>query len=166
MTIGIHVKLGQAEINFEGEREELAPALEAIMNSLTDTPLFQNCLNDAPAVVIPSDAPDSNKPTAPEPTLSLSVAQIATSLNVDNGPSLVRASAGYLTLVAGKTIFNRGELLDAMKAAPRFCRSSYTKNLTRTILNLQKDGTLIECSKDSYCLSAEAQKKLEDQLGN
>jgi hypothetical protein len=95
--------------------------------------------------------------------LQLSTTSIATKLSCTSGPELVIAAATHLTLCKKNEVFSRKQLLDDMKTASGFYRSTYRDNLTKYLKTLLKDK-LNERSTGQYALSASARKELESNL--
>jgi hypothetical protein len=84
---------------------------------------------------------------------------IAAKLKSNSAPELMIAAAAHLTLVANKPEFSRKELLEAMKSASGYYKSSMTNNFGNCANGRVRAGELVEVRKGHYALSP---KKLGD----
>lgn len=91
-------------------------------------------------------------------------ATLAAKLGGGSGPELMMSAAARLTFVLGKEKFHRKDLLDEIKSASSYYKSSYSSNLSSLLDGLIKAGKLMEPSKDNYSLSAESLKSIEAQF--
>ncbi len=90
---------------------------------------------------------------------------LADKLSVKDGPGLIIAAVAHLFFVKGQEKFNRSDLLREMKSASGYYKPSYGGgNLSKYLVTLGKKNQLIEQSKDTYVLSANATKDLEAKL--
>lgn len=144
----IRIKMGPIEIEFEGSEDFLKSELPTLIANVSA--LYQSA-------DIPED--DATSGTAPPSSqgsdLQLSTNSIAAKLHCKSGPELAVAAAAHLTLVAGKQVFTRKELLDEMKTASGYYKSSYMSNLTKTLNQLVK-SKFNEPSNGKYALTAAA----------
>jgi hypothetical protein len=83
---------------------------------------------------------------------------IAAKLAANTGPKLLMAAAAHLGLVAKKETFTRDEILEQMKSATGYYKSTYVGNLTKSVGTAIKDGNLSEHSKNVYALTPSTQQ--------
>ena len=163
MACKIGIKIGNVEINYEGEesffRDELPKMISSITVLMKDKDL---CLPKPEAT---TSSPEKNTPGNGR-KVDLSVANIAKKIGQKNGPDLVLAAAGYLTFVEGIESFTRGQLWAKMKTAPSLNHASFNNNLTKYINGLVDSGLFIQNAAGKYALSPNGLAKLESALGN
>src|SRR5207245_11520222 len=89
---------------------------------------------------------------------------LAARLKAASGPELIVAASARLTFVLGHRSFRRKQILEEMRTASGYFRSTYSANLTKYLRSLAKAGTLIEASQGMYALSAAKREELERLL--
>lgn len=155
MSSKIRIKIGSVEVEYEGPEEylkkELPNLLEAVLKLSKEIGIAETTNNA-------STFADSNgKVQGTTETLAAKLAS-------KSGGDLLEAAAAQLTLVQGKSPFNRGQLLSEMQGATSYYKKTYSKNLSSYISTAVKDGALMETSKYNYALGAEIKKTLEARL--
>jgi hypothetical protein len=160
----LRVKLGAAEIEYEGGtsflKDEIMPAVSKILAMVearvdlrsTATPL----LDGVAEILVSSETTD----------LSHSTNTIATLLEANSATDLAIAAAAKLTLVEKKERMSRQEILDEMKTATSFFKSSFTNNHSNTLKVLLKADRLRLVAADTYALSHKERKELEALLAD
>lgn len=98
------------------------------------------------------------------PDLSHSTNTIARLLNAKSASDLVIAAAAHLTLMQKKERLSRQELLDEMKKASSFFKSSYVNNLSNSLKVLVNADRLRLLAPDTYGLSHKERTTLEKIL--
>ncbi len=158
----IRIKIGSIEIDFEGTesfiKSDLLRTLEQIKETFKITGVQQLVSTDSG-----TPQPDSSVSRI---TSNLSVAVIASKLNVKSCTDLVTAAAARLTLVEGLTEFSRKQISDTMKDARNKFRESFMKNLTRALNKLSDDGVLNPLGNERYSLTEESLKELKGRLAS
>jgi hypothetical protein len=157
------IKLGAAELDYEGGTDflkaEIMPIVERIFGTLDARAEF---LDPVPR----SHGHQSNKavtlPGAPD--LWHSTNTIARLLNAKSASDLVIAAAAHLTLAQKKERLSRQELLDEMKNATSFFKSSYVNNHSNSLKVLVNADRLRLLAPDTYGLSHKERTKLEQIL--
>jgi hypothetical protein len=96
----------------------------------------------------------------------MSPGNIAAKLSCSKGPDLVLAATASLTLAKNQEVFTRQQIMDEMKAASSYYKSSYGGNLTTLINSLIKAGKLLERTQGQYALSANSRGELESRLAD
>jgi hypothetical protein len=96
--------------------------------------------------------------------LEATTGSIAAKLDCKSGPELVMAAAARLTFVLQTATFARQKIIDEMKTASAYYKSTYVSNLSSSLNNLVKDGKLNEPSQGNYALTATSLKDLEQRL--
>ena len=160
-TIKVRLKIGQLEIEYEGDvsftKNDLSNLVDKIFGYYKQHETVLS--NDLPSDYKGSEkSPDINNKT------ELSIKTIASRLEVKTGPDLVMAVASYLTLVTSKDVFTRAEIVQEMKKANPFYKQSYVGNLTDSVNRLIKKGCLNETANNSYSLTPQKKKAMESKL--
>jgi len=93
----------------------------------------------------------------------LAVNSIAAKLDSKTGSDLVLAASYSLTR-SSQTSCSRTELLEEMKKATSYYKSTYSKNLSKYLTTLIKEGKLLEQSSQSYALSANTRVEVEAKI--
>lgn len=156
----IHIKIGQVEIEYEGEdafiKENLVDYFDKLTKIVSSSSLF------AP----PQGREGLNQGSDQiEKGLSdWSVSTFATKLHCKSGPDLVLAAAAKLTFTDGIPSFSRQQLTDTMKGATGYFKSSYVNNLSKYIERLIKNDKLRKLADDRFSLSAKEKGNLETSL--
>lgn len=153
MTSKFRIKLGQIELDFEGNEEFLKKELPELLAAVSK--LFQQA-----GTAALSTSPGGTNAVLPQATTG----SIAGKLRVTSGPELIIAAAAHLSLVKGMPTFTRDQVLKEMQSAPTFYKKTYLNNLTAYLGRLVKTQKLREVSKDTYSLSEADQATLRGQL--
>ena len=144
----IQVKVGIVEFSGEGNQDWLAKQLDKILDKVPEL------LKIEVGETEPSKGTGSDLgKTGVKKISGLSVLNIAGKLNAKSGADVALAAAAYLHFVGGKAIFSRDELSSAMKEATGIYKNSMLANLTKTLAQLEKNGTFNK-SSNSYSLNA------------
>lgn len=159
------VKLGAAEIEFEGDaqflKNEIMPTVGKMLEMVQDRVDLQRPMTTIAQPVDvqnpPLQIPDSSR-------LSLSTNTIATLLNVASGPDLAIAASARLTLVNGKDTITRAEILKEMQTATSFYKQTMRSNLSNSLKALAKEDRLRVVATDTYALSNKERQILEQEL--
>lgn len=163
MNTKIRIKVGDVEIEYDGEAEFLKQELPKLLNSVMDLRPGRTARMDASDKVHAKQ----HKVLDGASQLSLTTNSIAAHLDAKSGSDLLEAAAAHLVLVEQIEPFSRAQLLEAMKSATSYYSKNHASNLSRYIKQaIQKDGPLSERAKNSYALSANARKSLEQKLAD
>lgn len=160
------VRLGSAEIEYEGEAEfltkEVMPAVAKILK-----------LAESRAELINPEPADIGDPRILQHRSHLSSApleaqhttgSLATLFEAKSASDLIMAAAAYLTFVARKETFDRNELIEAMRSATAFYKKSDSSNLSKTLRALVKTGRLRESASDTYVVPAKVREEMEHRI--
>jgi hypothetical protein len=152
MSSKMRIKVGQIEVDYEGTEEFLKKDLPALLLSVSK--LFSG------------EAGKPNLATA-EVHLDqhLSAKTIASKLGVKSGSELVMAACAHLSLVKKQATFGRKAILDEMKGATGFYKSTYGSNLTKYIDSLLKSDDLTETGTDAYTISDKKAREIAAKIG-
>jgi hypothetical protein len=124
----IKIKVGDVEIDYEGDAEFLKDGLLAVCQELSK-------LNEhIPAPRTPKSHKAREDHGAEKPVGNHSTVTIATVLGAETGLELVIVAAAYLHFSEGKTEFTRAQILDAMKTATGYWQENYSNNLSTSAL--------------------------------
>ena len=142
----IQVKVGIVEFSGEGNQDWLAKQLDKILDKVPELLKIE--------VSGPKHDIDNGPAETGRKSLSgLSVLNITGKLGAKSGAEVAVAAAAYLHFVKGKPIFSRDELSSTMKEATGIYKNSMLANLTKTLAQLEKNGTFNK-SSNSYSLNA------------
>lgn len=158
MTSKIRIKVGSAEIEFEGSEDYMRQDLPALLERLYElSPSPDTDEEEEGEVLPPSDDPSKKK-------LELTTNTIANKLGATTGPDLALAACAHLCLVKGRDSFSRANILGEMKLANNFYKKSYGGNLSKILRSLVSDSKILETAQDTYALNATEKANLEKQL--
>ena len=162
----IRIKLGAIEVEYEGSESFLKEELPALLTAVSD--LYQRSSQnplEQPAVIKTEGLSSSDNGRSEEKALiEMTTGSIAAKLNVKSGPELVLAAAARLCLVEGQAKFPRKQLIEQMRSATAYFKTTYVSNLGSSLKTLLKDGRLNEPSKDTFALTASSEKDLRNRL--
>jgi hypothetical protein len=155
----IRIKLGQLEVDYQGDSDFLKSDLMNTVNKLLTRQMDRASAYDA------ADTPEGSQARPQRGgKLNHSTSTMATLLGAKSGPDLIVAAAAHLHLAGGKNQYTRAELLDAMRAAPSHYRKTYASNLSRYLTTLTKADDLRLVGNDTYALSANKATDIEAKL--
>lgn len=166
-TSKIKIKLGAIEVEYEGSETFLKEELPQLLSAVSD--LYAK---SRPTLEVPSSSQNTfaNAATVSSANagnvskLEATTGSIAAKLGCKSGPELVMAAAARLTFVLQTATFARQKIIDEMKTASAYYKSTYVSNLSSSLNNLVKDGKLNEPSQGNYALTATSLKDLEQRL--
>jgi hypothetical protein len=145
--------MGAIEVEYEGSEQFLKKELQELLSEVSR-------LYSQGGPPLDRDPVISNRATAHENGDVLgTTATIAGKLTCNSAPELMIAAAAHLSLVAQRAEFSRKELLDQMRSASGYYKSSMTNNLGNYVNSRIKAGELVEVRKGHYALSP---RKLAD----
>ncbi len=160
-TAKIRLKIGQLEVEYEGQASFLQDDLFNLMQKMVD-------FYTEHKAAIPADPPPAQT-NAAGPGGSLggldhSTDTIATHLKATTGTELAVAAAAHLARVKKKNTFTRQEINNEMKSATTYYKATMSGNLTKSLNTLVKRDRLNQRKKDVYALSAPEKEALETTL--
>jgi hypothetical protein len=157
------IKLGVAEIEYEGSTEflkgEIMPIIEKILGMVETRAEFLD-----PISTPQLDHSTKGATSATMPDLSHSTNTIARLLSAKSASDLAIAAAAQLTLVQKKERLSRQEILDEMKNATSFFKSSYVNNHSNSLKVLVNADRLRLLGPDTYGFSHKERTALEKIL--
>jgi hypothetical protein len=159
MASKIRIKMGPLEVDYEGSEEFLKQELPDLLSSLSTLYKESGVSHEGMPGNNGRDTSDGGGSGIEGTTATL-----AAKLNVKTGPELIVAACAHLTFVKGSEAFMRTQIYDECKSATAYFSENIRKNFSSYLKNLVKAGKLIERSKDTYALQADARKALETQL--
>lgn len=118
------------------------------------------------AVPSTNGPPQRDSAVSARPGGTTSTNTIASLLNANTGSDLVLAAMAYLTLVQGKDVAGRREILDEMKAARTFYKETFSSNLSSYLDNLSKAKRLNLVARDTYALPNSERQNFERVLSS
>jgi hypothetical protein len=164
MPVKIRIKLGDVEIDFEGEeayfKEEVPIFLSDLSKLLKDT--IPAKISETPKTMTTTFQAKAHTPSIDEIKTTSTIAQ---KIKVKSGLDLILAAAIKFTLNDGKETFNRDEILKEMQTATAFYKSSFNNNATKYLKNLVRSGKLRQNATHIFALSPETKIELREKLG-
>ena len=161
MSSRVRIKMGQVEVEYEGDAQFLKDELPALLDSVSKLYREARSLNGDDDAL---DVPGPETPGAPKLHGVGTTNNIAAKIGAGSGSDLVLAAAARLTLGAGKPTFSRQALLEEMKTATSYFNKNYANNLSKYLTALVKAAKLMETAKDTYALSATALAEIEAKI--
>lgn len=140
----IKLRIGQIEVEYEGSEHFLKTELPDLLKAIAT-------LHQAVGQQPPTGNSVSMGGSVTLPALS-STSTVASKLGCKTGKDLVLAAAIYLAMGSGKPTFTRSEILDNMKSATTYFKSTYTDNLTSYLNRLVKNNKLLHVSGNTFSL--------------
>ncbi|WP_210164173.1 hypothetical protein [Bradyrhizobium sp. Ec3.3] len=153
----IKIKIGEIEIEYEGDASFLKNDLLGIFKELSNT-------NEHLLVTPKPTREKAHDSHGAKSAGKHSTVTIATLLKAKTGPDLVTVAAAYLHFSQGKSEFTRAEILAAMKTATGYWQKNYTGNLSTSLEGLTKADKLRVVKEGVYSLPADETKRLEAVL--
>ncbi|MEM5516881.1 hypothetical protein WNY37_07955 [Henriciella sp. AS95] len=167
-TRRVKLKLGLAEVEIEGEQDNLHEEALGILERMVDMVPAQ------PVPVQTAPLPPANIPAAAlgnqsvtsevQANFDFSVDAIASHRKSSSASDLAVAASIYLYYVTGQVEFSRTDILDAMKTATSFYKENMRGNHTKTLRVLVKNGVLLSRSSGKYALSNATRSEAEASL--
>ncbi|MDA7088426.1 hypothetical protein PH586_18760 [Pseudomonas sp. SA3-5] len=158
MNSKIRIKVGTAEVEFEGTEQYMREEIPSILGMLVEYSEFQSSLDEESSEILPESTDTAKK------KLQITTNTIATKLNSNSGADLIIAACAHLCLVKGQDSFKRSNILAEMKLATNFYKQTYSKNLSAALQSLVKAGKILETSVDTYALDSKEKQRLESIL--
>ena len=159
-TAKMRIKMGPIEIDYEGSEDFLKQELPAILTAVSTLHKESGLVDESPSGSNSGTGSAMSNQPAP---VGMSVTTISAKLGVKTGAELALAAAARLTR-GGSLSFSRQQLLDEMKAATGFYKTTFRSNLSNSLLSLVKEGALQETAKDTYSLSMAKKTEIEAKL--
>lgn len=160
-TAKIRLKIGRLEVEYEGKESFLQDGLFNLTEKLVGS-----YAEHQSAFPIDSSSTDTQSGSATNANreIDMSTNTIASRLGTTTGTDLVMAACTYLTLVQNMSSFSRQEILQQMKGATNYYKKNMASNLTKMLLQLVRDGLLLQGSGGNYALTAQEKHKAEKAL--
>jgi hypothetical protein len=159
MTTKLRVKYGSLDIEFEGSEEFIKTELRDLLKHIAELP--------QPSSSKPADS-SGMKNIVPKPGQAtsghLSTSVIAQKLGANSGPDLILAACAYLTLGKGMETLPRKAILDEMREAKAYFKTTYRNNLSKYLATLTKSGDLNQLANENYSLPAEKRAEIEARI--
>lgn len=159
----IRVKIGAAEVEYEGKEDYMKDELINLVTELSSALTRTSPVSESEA---PTSEPFELSPSNGSPAIDMSVESIAAKLDVKKGTDLLVAAAAHLSLVDQQTSFTRKEILDEMKKASSYYTQNMASNFSGYLKTAIKSGILIQRSNNSYALTANTKKSLAERLAD
>lgn len=166
------VKLGAAEIEFEGGAGTLEKIVMPTVNKMIDivdahTDLQRPTgppLQIEGKVLSAADRIEEAGQREPGMPLEHSTHSIAVALKAETGPDLAIAACAHLSLVRRKATLTRKEIATEMKGATGIYNANMFGNLSKILAKLTGDGRLRLVSQGIYALALDEKSRLEREL--
>lgn len=155
-TTRLRVKLGAAEIDYEGSeeflRQEVLPQISQMLEIVASRAELQQ-----PVQPLQLEA-------KPSVRRSVTTNTLAALLGASSAAELALAAVARLTILEERESVSRLDVLAEMKLAPQFFKQSFVNNHSNTIKTLLKSDKVRLVGPDRYSLSSKARKDIEAQL--
>ena len=156
MKSKIKIKMGAIEIEYEGSEDFLKEELPELLSAVSD--LYEKSSHALKTEETQTIVTTNNN------NIKGTTSTLAAKLGGATGSDLCMVAVARITFVLNKDICTRKELLDEMKSANAYYKTTYSNNLTKIINQLVKGGKLMEPSTGSYSLSAESRNSIGAKL--
>ncbi len=158
----IHLKIGHLDVEAVGPvsyiKDDLSEVISKLVRLYVEDEAVKQILSKST-----TPTPKAFAGTGLDGLAEETVTSIANKLSCNSGSDLIVAASAYLTLVVGKAIFSRKELLQNMQAGGAYYKDSYRDNLSSYLQRLIKDDVLRTQGSD-YKLSPTALKDFEAKI--
>lgn len=162
----IRIKIGSIEVDYEGDPSFLKDGLNDLIQSVSD---IHSSLPQSPSSAAASVAPETVIPAvvpSAQPSLGLSTKSIAARMDAKTGPELAICAMAHLELVKNLDSYERQSILNEMKTATGYYKSSMSGNNVKNVDSLVKAKRVTEAGSGKYCLSASERKKVEAAIAD
>ena len=165
-TKRVKLKLGLAEVEIEGDQENLHDEALRLLDRMVDMIPAQSAgaVSEIAVDASPSVQSLLEAPKAGAGEFDFSVDTIATHRGCSSAADLVENACIHLFYVENKAEFDRSEILATMREATSFYKETMRGNLSSTLKTLLKGGTLLSRSSGKYALSNAARTAAESSL--
>lgn len=158
MAAKIRFRIGELEVEGEGPEEFLKEEMPKIIAQLRDS------CSGSLTTVSPAASPDARSASDTAPS-GKTTGAIFQQLGGGGGSKLALAAALKLTVLDGKEVFSRADILMEMKTARAHFKKSFVNNLTGYLSTLVKAGELNEHGAGTYAVTSQAKRQLEVSNG-
>ena len=158
MNSKIRIRLDNIEVEYEGEQEFLGTELLSLVEKVLALAPRQPVLRmDGQNKVGPMPNGESSGEIGTLNTL-------AAKLKPDSGPDLILAAMYHLSKADGLPSASRQQVLDRMKSATGYYKTSYRSNLSNYLESLVKSDKIREAAVDTYVLNPSTAHELEKKV--
>jgi len=165
MASKIRIRMGDVELEYEGEDSFLKDGLPDLLQSVAELHASLTPLRESEQAGSGDGGETETAITKSEHQLQMSINTIAAKLSVKKGPDLVLAALAHSELIEKKDRTTRTDMITEMRNATSFFKPSYIGNLSLNLSGLIKGGKVNELSKDVFALTDDAKKELATKLG-
>lgn len=151
--------MGSIELEYEGTETFLKEEVPALFSALID--LYQSAPIKDQGI---ESAPPQSDGEGRQSRVQATTGSLAAKLNVKSGSELILAAAARLYFVEGLMAFPRQRLIDEMKTASAYYKSTYLNNLSQYLQRLVKEGHLNEPSQGNFALTASSIESMKARI--
>lgn len=164
----IRLKMGGVELEYEGSDDFLREELPILLDKLYALASFVSSGPRENGAGIDEGGQKGGEAGAgiANPGQIGTTSSIAADLDAKTGPDLALAAAVRLTLGLGKASFSRKELLTEMQSATSYYNKNMSSNLSTMLVAMIKNKILREVAKDTFSLSADKKRDMENRFGS
>ncbi|MEM8798996.1 MAG: hypothetical protein AAGF15_02825 [Pseudomonadota bacterium] len=158
----VKLKLGLAEVEIEGDQDELHEEALDILNRMVKLVPSDHTVEAAPQSIERQDArvlEDNSAGVTTTRAYDFSVETLITHMRCESAADVIEAACTYLHFVEEKPEFGRSGILEATKLATAYYKETIRTNLTHTLKSLVKSGKLLGRSSGKYALSMDTRNK-------
>ncbi|MGI1663791.1 hypothetical protein ACRDNQ_16250 [Palleronia sp. KMU-117] len=162
----IRLKIGSMELEYEGSPDFLEGGIERLLETMGELSQKVPPQSSAPldqAANPASSVSHTGSTTANQSAASISftTSTLAAYTDAKSGPELALCAMFYLERVRGNTSNSSGEILQEMKTAGGYYKSTMSGNNASNLKNLAKAKRINEVSNGKYTLASSEAKRLE-----
>lgn len=154
------IRLKIRDFEIEGTGFETLEEFEPVLNRALE--IWRESPTPVKGPASSLDRPEISTPAnAPEITMNTFVARVG----ADSCRALLRASAGYLTIVAAHERIRHDDLITTAQSCSRW-KKSYSNMMSKDLKRMIEKGEIIENASGQYSLPAAQCEQMRAQLGN
>jgi hypothetical protein len=158
MSSKIRIRLDNVEVEYEGEHAFLATELLPMVEKLL-------ALSPKATTGTPKGSGTPHRQTHGDAADHVGTLNtIAAKLKPASGPDLLIAALYHLATADQQASATRQDVLDRMKTASGYYKSSYSNNMSKYLSNLVKANRIRETAKHTYALASSTTEELEAKL--
>lgn len=164
-TTKLRVKIGAAEIEFEGNSEFLKNEVMPTIGKMLHIVERKTDLPDSPKLLPSNTKPSDTEIITHDSELSqLTTSTIAGMINAGSATDLALAASARLILFGSQDPITRQQILDEMKSATAYFKKTFINNHSNTLKTLVKADRLRLVADDAYTLSPKERKEIEAKI--
>lgn len=156
----IHIRLGEIEVEYEGEADFLSSGLTTLLEQLHEL-----------SARVSKERGSAKTHVEPKPrevgttALPMTTKTVAQKLSAKSGSELALAAGAQLGILQGQHTFKRSEIQKQMESATGIYTPNMASNLTKSLNRLVKNRKMVEAEAGVYALTPDTEGELRTKLG-